>query len=318
MRIFRFVLTAIACMYFTSPAPAQQGSGTPSAPIDRHALVTRHNIEVHAIDPNGAMAVGNGDFAFNFDVTGLQSFPDYYAKTMPIGTLSDWGWHSFPNPNGYSLDRFQMKSIPKNGRQFVFPDASTSHPAPDAAYLRANPQRFGLGRIGLEMTHADGSKVAITDLANIDERLDLWGGILTSSFTVDGSPVHVETIAHPDRDEIAIRVDSPLIASGRIKVRIAFPYALDSFGPDYQDWDHPEAHTTVVARRGPNAADFARTLDASHYSVRARWSPGATLGETAPHQYLLSSHGNSIELTTWFSPRAVTRPADSVATVEAA
>ena len=43
--------------------------------IDRHALVTRHNIEVHDIDPNGAMAVGNGSFAFNFDVTGLQSFP---------------------------------------------------------------------------------------------------------------------------------------------------------------------------------------------------------------------------------------------------
>src|ERR1700678_4402662 len=69
-------------------------------PIDRHAVVTRHNIELHELDPNGAMAVGNGDFAFNFDVTGLQSFPEYYAKTMPIGILSDWGWHSFPNPDG--------------------------------------------------------------------------------------------------------------------------------------------------------------------------------------------------------------------------
>jgi hypothetical protein len=76
--------------------------------IDRHALVTRHNIVVHAIDPNGAMAVGNGDFAFNFDVTGLQTFPEYYEKTMPIGILSDWGWHSFPNPNGYTLDNFKM------------------------------------------------------------------------------------------------------------------------------------------------------------------------------------------------------------------
>ncbi|MGA2438779.1 MAG: hypothetical protein ABSF57_09745, partial [Acidobacteriaceae bacterium] len=75
-----------------------------TAPIDRHALVTRHNIVVHSLDPNGAMAVGNGDFAFNFDVTGLQSFPEFYEKTMPIGILSDWGWHSFPNPNGYTLD----------------------------------------------------------------------------------------------------------------------------------------------------------------------------------------------------------------------
>jgi hypothetical protein len=51
--------------------PAQRLSA--GAPIDRHALVTRHNIEVHTLDPNGAMADGNADFAFNFDVTGLQS-----------------------------------------------------------------------------------------------------------------------------------------------------------------------------------------------------------------------------------------------------
>ena len=69
----------------------------------------------------GAMAVGNGEFAFNFDVTGLQSFPEYYEKTMPIGILSTWGWHSFPNPNGYSLDTFKMETIKKYDRQFVFP-----------------------------------------------------------------------------------------------------------------------------------------------------------------------------------------------------
>src|ERR1019366_9845407 len=74
-------------------------------PIDRHALVSRHDIAIHAADPMGAMAVGNGEFAFNFDVTGAQSFPEYYEKTMPIGILSTWGWHSFPNPNGFTLDR---------------------------------------------------------------------------------------------------------------------------------------------------------------------------------------------------------------------
>lgn len=313
MPISRLLPAALLCACAVSIAAAQQ-----QAPIDRHALVMRHNIEVHTIDPNGVMAVGNGEFAFNADVTGLQSFPGYYEKTMPIGILSTWGWHRFPNPNGYSLDKFKMTLIPKYGRQFVFPDASTSHPTPDAAYLRSNPQRFGLGRVGLEMTHADGTKVTITDLANIDERLDLWGGILTSSFTVDGQPVHVETVAAPGRDEVAVRIESPLIAAGRLKVRIAFPYALDSFGPEYQDWTKPEAHTTILTRRGPSGADFARTLDATHYTVRARWSPAAALTETAPHEYLLSGHGSSLELTAWFSPDAVTAPADSVAAVEAA
>ena len=266
----------------------------------------------------GAMAVGNGEFAFNFDVTGLQSFPEYYEKTMPLGILSTWGWHSFPNPNGYSIDKFKMEAIKKYDRQFVFPSSSTSHPGPDAAYLRENQHRFGLGRIGLEMTKADGSKVAITDLTNIDEKLDIWGGILTSSFDVDGVPVHVETAVHPDRDEVAAKIASPLIASGRLKVRLAFPYASASFGPDYQDWNHLDSHQTVMTRRGSNAADFARTLDSTHYTVRAKWSPGASLVETATHQFLLSSGADRIELTAWFSPTPLTTEADDVATVQAA
>ena len=140
---------------------------TANAPIDRHALVSRHNIDVTAPDPMGAMAVGNGEFAFNFDVTGLQSFPEYYEKTMPLGILSTWGWHCFPNPENFTLDKFPMTSIPKYDRTFVYPASSTTNPPPDAAYLRGNPHRFGLARIGLEMTHPDGTKVAITDLKNI-------------------------------------------------------------------------------------------------------------------------------------------------------
>jgi len=121
MRTVHVLTSAFLCMF-----SAVNTSFAQSGPIDRHALVTRHNIAVHSVDPNGAMAVGNGEFAFNFDVTGLQSFPEYYEKTMPIGILSTWGWHNFPNPNGYSLDKFKMESIPKYDRQFVFPSASRS------------------------------------------------------------------------------------------------------------------------------------------------------------------------------------------------
>lgn len=307
---------AFVCATVLSAGGLVQFAGA-AEPIDRHALVTRHNIVIHQIDPMGAMAVGNGDFAFNFDVTGAQSFPEYYEKTMPIGILSDWGWHSFPNPNGYTLDKYKFTSIKKDDREFVYPAASTSHPTPAAAYLRGNPHRFGLGQIGLEMTRADGSKVVISDLKNIDERLDLWGGIADSSFEVDGTAVHVQTMAHPQRDEVGLIIESPLIASGRLKVRLAFPYASGSFGPDYQDWNSPDSHQTVMTPRR-NGADFARTLDATHYYVRARWSAGASLTQTGKHQYLLSGSGDRIELTVWFSPGPITAEPDSAAAVESA
>ena len=316
-RVFRVATVIFLWASAWAACGLAQTSGN-GGPIDRHALVTRHDVEVHDIDPMGAMAVGNGEFAFNFDVTGLQSFPDYYAKTMPIGILSTWGWHNFPNPNGYSLAKFPMKAIKKYDRQFIYPASGTSHPNPDAAYLRENENRLGLGRIGLEMTGTDGAQVAITDLKNIDEKLDLWGGILTSSFEVDGMPVHVETAVHPDRDEVAVAVQSPLIAAGRLKVRLAFPYASTSFGPDYQDWSQPDSHRTVMTRRGDRGADFDRTVDSTHYTVRATWSPGATLIETGTHQFLLSSGSDRIELTAWFSPKAITSDPDSVTAVQAA
>jgi hypothetical protein len=311
MRIAIWVALVLTCLVFNVSRGAD-------APIDRHALVSRHNVIAHDIDPTGAMAVGNGEFAFNFDVTGLQSFPEYYQKTMPIGILSTWGWHAFPNPDGFTFDAFKLKSIAKHDRVFVYPASGTLHPTPEAAYLRSNPNRLGLGRIGLEMTHADGSPVVITDLKKIDQELDLWSGQLSSRFEVDGVPVRVRTAAHPDRDEVGIHVESALIAAGHLKIRIAFPYASQSFGPDYQDWNHPDSHETILTRRGEDGADFARAVDATHYNVRARWSAGASLVETAKHQFLLGGNGDHLDLSAWFSPAAITSEADNVGDIQKA
>ena len=71
--------------------------------IDRHALVTRHNVMLFKPDPLTPLSVGNGEFAFTADITGLQTFPEYHQKGMSLGTLSQWGWHSEPNPKGYTL-----------------------------------------------------------------------------------------------------------------------------------------------------------------------------------------------------------------------
>ena len=86
----KYGMTLLVIAGWSAGGQAQTADSQP--PIDRHALVTRHNIEVHELDPNGAMAVGNGDFAFNFDVTRAAKLSRVYEKTMPIGILSDWGW----------------------------------------------------------------------------------------------------------------------------------------------------------------------------------------------------------------------------------
>ena len=48
---------------------------TAASSIDRAALANRHNPSLHKLDPWAPLSVGNGEFAFTADVTGLQAFP---------------------------------------------------------------------------------------------------------------------------------------------------------------------------------------------------------------------------------------------------
>src|SRR4051812_41274727 len=68
--------------------------------IDRAALVRRHNPTVSAIDPFAALTVGNGEFAFTADVTGLQTFLEPYHEKFPLCTTAHWAWHTTPAPAG--------------------------------------------------------------------------------------------------------------------------------------------------------------------------------------------------------------------------
>src|SRR5262245_5693315 len=78
-----------------------RGSTTSSASsIDRKAVVQRHNPVVRKIDPYSALSIGNGEFAFTADVTGLQTFLEPYDKEFPLCTTAHWSWHSVPIPEG--------------------------------------------------------------------------------------------------------------------------------------------------------------------------------------------------------------------------
>src|SRR3954465_7620540 len=66
------------------------------APIDRHALVTRHDVVLHQFDAKNPLSVGNGEFAFTVDATGLQTFPEAFAKGINLGTMAQWAWHTTP------------------------------------------------------------------------------------------------------------------------------------------------------------------------------------------------------------------------------
>ena len=63
--------------------------------IDRKAVVQRHNVSNQSPDTLSTLTVGNGVFAYTVDITGMQSFPEFYGKGVSLGTQSEWGWNSF-------------------------------------------------------------------------------------------------------------------------------------------------------------------------------------------------------------------------------
>jgi hypothetical protein len=111
-----FIKTTGAAGLTLAAAPAFS-IGAPSSGIDRRALVQRHNPDIAKLDPFSALSVGNGEFAFTTDVTGLQTFSAECEKDFPLCTMSHWGWHSFPAPDGIRREDYRFKDFDVYGRK---------------------------------------------------------------------------------------------------------------------------------------------------------------------------------------------------------
>ena len=293
--------------------PGCTSAGAP--PIDRRALVDRHAPVVRGIDPFSVLSVGNGELAFTADVTGLQSFPDAYRE-IPLATQATWGWHSFPNPNGYRLEE-AMSAFEVDGRTVSYGDRQTS---PAGSWLRQSPHRLSLARIGFALQKGDGSPARPEDLLEIAQRLDLWTGTLASRFRFDGHGVRVWTWAHPGRDVLAVRIEAPTLPASRRALLIAFPYGAATHTGDPGDWSHAERHRTTLSHPESTHAHWHRVLDEDAYDARAAWSEGGRLIEEADHSFRLTprDNGRVFELAIEFSQARTKEALPSAGDVQAA
>ncbi len=267
--------------------------GGPDLGLDRHAIVSRHDPLLHDVDPRSPLSVGNGEFAFTADVTGLQSLPEHYEPAVPLCTQSQWGWHSFPAPGGLGAADLRLEMFDTYGRPVGYATSSRGQ-EPLFNWLRQNPHRLNLGRIALLL---DGAPLVRQDLTGIDQRLDLWTGTLTSRFELQGRPVKVVTCCHPSRDLIAVSIESPLAASRRLAVELRFPYGSPAMNAS--DWTAIEKHTTTLSESGRSTVTIRRQLDADSYSVRWHWMGDARAKAQADHRVVLS--GTQLEFTCEFS-----------------
>lgn len=261
---------------------------TVSGKIDRKALVTRHNLLIKDRNLYGPTQVGNGEFAFGFDITGLQTFSN------SANTMSNWGWHQFPGPNGQRPEDFKGQEWDTQGRMVRY-DVQNPEQQDLRNWMVQNPQRIHLGRVGLVLKKKNGSIASLGDLQTPEQVLDLWSGISTSTFSVSSEPVTVTTIGHPSKDAIAVRIKSRKVAEGSIGIFIDFPYAsLHEFG-NGADWEKPDRHQTNEMVNGRQAC-FQRTMDDTRYDVRMSWDQQVDFKKIKGHRYELMPVTKSDEI----------------------
>ena len=253
--------------------------------IDRQALVKRYDPEITEARTAPLLQIGNGEFAFSFDATGLQSF----AGT----TMAQWSWHSSPFPPGMHIDDFKLKYyLDAHGREVGYP-VSPAGQETLYAWLRENPHRFHLGTLRLLY---QGRRILPEELSDISQKLSLWTGIVKTHFRLAGKSVDLEGCCHPERALLAFRLESEL--ADQLAVELDFP-CPDS-GTSGARQKNPDRHMTSVEKKEAHQLGILRRIDGTSYHTVLKWDIG-TEQRTGTHTFRLQSSGAHMEFSCEFS-----------------
>ncbi|KAJ4982928.1 hypothetical protein SVAN01_11595 [Stagonosporopsis vannaccii] len=270
--------------------------------IDRKSIVRRYNLRLNQSHPYSPVQVGNGNFAFGADITGLQTF-------LPHNTLSSWAWHnsSLPTtPNQTQPDDY-------SGVDWWTHDRLVNYEMPNpeqkeiSQWMIANPHRVNLGRVGLWF---GADNLTEESLEGKSQSLDLWEGVLASEFVFKDEKTEVVTVGSPETDTVAVSIASKLLARGDLGVVFDFPYASgkNKFdAPFVGVFNATSNHTTALRTKG-NRAVITHTLDSTTYVADIAWEGHAALTRLNKneHKYVLKP-GKSVDMlafTFTYAPQA--------------
>ena len=293
-------------------------------PIDRHALLERNNPVVTRFDSLASLTVGNGDFAYTVDATGLQTFPEAYSPGVPLGTQSSWGWHSFDNPQHFTFEETLREYDFGHGHKELYA-SQYSEPARQAAavdYFRVNPHRLHLGTIGLYLPEVESGLKESGNLAtlagtftDVEQTLELETGIIRSSYKLNGEPMSVETACAPTDGKIAVHI----AAQTPKPIVVRMPYPTGKHSDDACLWlDDKTKHYTHVEQQGRSVTLthwFPKVLVAEElngavehdytYTVRLEWPEGVDVQveRLGDNKIVLTPSAADVTFTALFLPQ---------------
>lgn len=298
-RSFLFLIVLpVVCLFFSSTVSGQK--------INRLALVSRHDVVNNSFDTLSSLSVGNGKFAFTVDATGLQTFRELYKNGVCLGTQSEWGWHSFPDTAGFSIEEtFRYFDCYGEKVPYAISWSEPLRKKEAADYFRVNPHRLHLGIIGFELLKNDHSPAEPEDIQTISQKLKLWNGLISSEFEIENEKFGVETVCDGEKDRIAASIVSERIKSGKVGIKIRFPYPAGGFADDGISWDNDELHQSEIVEKNANSVIFVHKTDTTVYFLKVNWTGKAEIQEKEPHYFILKPSGNNAEFSfsAEFSPK---------------
>nr|WP_296486453.1 glycoside hydrolase family 65 [uncultured Acetatifactor sp.] len=232
--------------------------------VNRYELVSRHNPVLREADTASPLSVGNGNLAYTADITGMQTLYGLYEDTLPLCTMTQWGWHTKPVSEEryeYLPEEVEMTAYPFQGRTVRYAVEKKKGNEEIYDWLRQNPHRLNLARIGLKK---DGAEIGAERISDIRQELCLYEGILDSRFALDGECCHVVTAADGETDTLAFQVESGLWKKG-LTAEIAFPYGSPLISAS--NWEAEDAHLTEIVNGEVKKLVLKRTLDKDVYYV---------------------------------------------------
>ena len=282
--------------------------------IDRWELVNRNSPHITEFEELSSLSLGNGNFAFTVDATGLQTYPELYSAGVPLGTQSQWGWHSFPNVNKYTPEE-TLKDYNFRGweESYAVQFKEEGRPKEAANYFRVNPHRLHLGYIGLELFNEQGDKLKAEDIKQVNQELRLWDGLIRSCFLIGNDSASVQTAVHPDKDQVAVVLKSNLIGKGTMKVNLRFPYPTGAHADDATSWTSPEKHKTEIIAKTETSLVLKRTLDKTTYYVTVNFEGRAFVAEKEAHYFVITPETDEFKFTCEFTDKTPAEGINSVA-----
>ncbi|WP_194287306.1 glycoside hydrolase family 65 [Gracilibacillus oryzae] len=271
--------------------------------MDRKRIIKKHNPKINQVESLSPLSLGNSNFGFSVDFTGLQSFPQLYET--PLGTQSNWGWHYSKGKGLFGEQDIEYQLYEHNGRHVPYPMKPGNK---EEAYhwLRQNPHRIQLGQVSFQFIDGNGQQVNTSDITEINQEQDLWSGIITSTYKVNGQEVMVKTVCDPKSDTLGIKIVSPLLEEGRIKIIQSFP-CPDVHHNSWAEatdltWENQDRHQTEVINDNEQHVLLKREMDDDYYYVQ--WEKGdAAFTSIGIHQYQLTPpQTNEYSFTITYSP----------------